>query len=166
VDDEFMTLVRQHPNLVVNPNLPDRGVKTDVAWLQASLPAAEYQKVQEENVDNQRAATAYGIQSRNLAKLNAAGVKIVEGEDGNTSYGPHVEMEDMVIAGMTPMQVIVASTKTAAEFLRLNDGGTLEAGKSADLLVLDANPLDDIKNTRKISSVYLRGVAVDRSKRP
>jgi imidazolonepropionase-like amidohydrolase len=75
-------------------------------------------------------------------------------------------MEDMVIAGMTPMQVIVASTKTAAEFLRLNDGGTLEAGKSADLLVLDANPLDDIKNTRKISSVYLRGVAVDRSKRP
>jgi len=166
VDDEFMTLVRQHPNLVVNPNLPDRGVKTDVAWLQASLPAAEYQKVQEENVDNQRAQTAYGIQSRNLAKLNAAGVKIVEGEDGNTSYGPHVEMEDMVIAGMTPMQVIVASTKTAAEFLRLNDGGTIEAGKSADLLVLDANPLDDIKNTRKISAVYLRGVAVDRSKRP
>jgi imidazolonepropionase-like amidohydrolase len=166
VDDEFMTLVRQHPNLVVNPNLPDRGVKTDVAWLQASLPAAEYQKVQEENVDNQRAQTAYGIQSRNLAKLNAAGVKIVEGEDGNTSYGPHVEMEDMVVAGMTPMQVIVASTKTAAEFLRLNDGGTIEAGKSADLLVLDANPLDDIKNTRKISSVYLRGTAVDRSKRP
>ena len=166
VDDEFMTLVKQHPNLVVNPNLPDRGVKTDVSWLQASLPAAEYQKVQEENVDNQRAQTAYGIQSRNLAKLNAAGVKIVEGEDGNTSYGPHIEMEDMVIAGMTPMQVIVASTKTAAEFLRLNDGGTIEAGKSADLLVLDANPLDDIKNTRKISAVYLRGVAVDSSKRP
>jgi imidazolonepropionase-like amidohydrolase len=141
-------------------------VKTDVSWLQASLPAAEYQKVQEENVDNQRAQTAYGIQARNLAKLNAAGVKIVEGEDGNTSYGPHVEMEDMVIAGMTPMQVIVASTKTAAEFLRLNDAGTIEAGKSADLLVLDGNPLDDIKNTRKISAVYLRGAAVDRSKRP
>ena len=166
VDDEFMTLVKQHPNLVVNPNLPDRGVKTDVSWLQASLPPAEYQKVQEENVDNQRAQTAHGIQARNLAKLNAAGVKIVVGTDGNTPYAPHVEMEDMQLAGMTPMQVIVASTKNAAEFLRVNDAGTIEAGKSADLLVLDANPLDDIKNTRKISAVYLRGQAVDRSKRP
>jgi len=166
VDDEFMALVKQHPNLVVNPNLPDRGVKTDVSWLQASLPAAEYQKVQEENVDNQRAQTAHGIQARNLAKLTAAGVKIVVGTDGNTPYAPHVEMEDMQLAGMTPMQVIVASTKNAAEFLRANDAGTIEAGKSADLLVLDANPLDDIKNTRKISVVYLRGVAVDRSKRP
>jgi imidazolonepropionase-like amidohydrolase len=166
VDDEFMTLVKQHPNLVVNPNLPDRGVKTDVSWLQASLPAAEYQKVQEENVDNQKAQTFEAIQARNLAKLNAAGVKIVVGTDGNTPYAPHVEMEDMMLAGMTPMQVIVASTKNAAEFLRANDAGTIEAGKSADLLVLDGNPLDDIKNTRKISAVYLRGVAVDRSKRP
>jgi len=166
VDDEFMTLIKQHPNLVVNPNLPDRGVKTDVSWLQPSLPAAEYQKVQEENVDNQRAQTAHGIQARNLAKLNAAGVKIVVGTDGNTPYAPHVEMEDMQLAGMTPMQVIVASTKNAAEFLRVNDAGTIEPGKSADLLVLDANPLDDIKTTRKISAVYLRGVAVDRSKRP
>ena len=166
VDDEFMTLVKQHPNLVVNPNLPDRGVKTDESWLQASLPAADYQKLQEENVDNQRAQMAHGIQARNLAKLTAAGVKIVVGTDGNTPYAPHIEMEDMRLAGMTPMQVIVASTKNAAEFLRVNDAGTIEAGKSADLLVLDANPLDDIKNTRKISAVYLRGQAVDRSKRP
>ena len=54
------------------PNLPDRGVRTDVSWLQTSLPQADYQKVQEENVDNQRAQTAHGIQARNLAKLNAA----------------------------------------------------------------------------------------------
>ena len=136
------------------------------AWLRASLPAAEYQKVEEENKDNSKAQAFYGIQARNLAKLSAAGVKIVVGTDGNTPYAPHVEMEDMVVAGMTPMQVIVAGTKNAAEFLKIADAGTIEAGKSADLLVLDANPLDDIKNTRKISAVYLRGVAVDRKTRP
>src|SRR5262249_49891052 len=154
VDDEFMTLVRQHPNLVVNPNLPDRGVKTDDGWLQPSMPAADFQKLEAANKDDPKAQAFYGIQARNTAKLSAAGVKIVVGTDGNTPYAPHVEMEDMVAAGMTPMQVIVAGTKNAAEFLKVADAGTIEAGKSADLLVLDANPLDDIKNTRKISSVY------------
>ena len=86
------------------------------------------------------------------------------GTDGNRPWGPHVEMEDMVAAGMTPAQVIVAATRNGAEFLRLNDQGTLAAGKSADFIVLDANPLDDITNTRKISAVVLRGTAVDRSK--
>ena len=69
----------------------------------------------------------------------------------------------MVAAGMTPAQVIVAATRNGAEFLRLNDTGTIEPNKSADFIVLDANPLDNITNTRRISSVYLRGAAVDRA---
>ncbi len=166
VDDEFMALLRQHPNIVVNPNLPPRGVKTDVSWLQGRISAAEMAKVTQANVDDPEAQTAHGIQARNLKRLNAAGIKIILGTDGNTPWAPHTEMEDMVLAGMTPMQVIVASTKNAAEFLRINDAGTLAAGKSADLLVLDANPLDDIKNTRKISTVYLYGQEVNRSAYP
>jgi imidazolonepropionase-like amidohydrolase len=161
-----MALVKQHPNLVVNPNLPDRGVKTDISWLRASLPAEQMQKLEQANTDRPKAQAFYGIQARNLAKLSAAGVRIVLGTDGNTPWAPHVEMADMVAAGMTPMQVIVASTKNAAEFLRMTDAGTLEPGKSADFIVLDANPLDDITNTRRISAVYLRGAAVDRTKAP
>ncbi len=166
VDDEFMTLVKQRPNLVVNPNLPDRGVKTDISWLRASLPADQMQKLDEANTDRPKAQEFYGIQARNTAKLSAAGVKIILGTDGNTPWAPHVEMTDMVAAGMTPMQVIVAATRNAAEFLRMTDAGTLEVGKSADFIVLDANPLDDVTNTRRIAAVYLRGAAVDRTRAP
>jgi imidazolonepropionase-like amidohydrolase len=66
-------------------------------------------------------------------------------------------------AGMTPSQVIVAATSRAAEYLGLTDRGTLAPGKRADFLVLDANPLDDIRNTRRIARMYLAGEEVDRA---
>jgi imidazolonepropionase-like amidohydrolase len=163
LDEEFLALVKQHKELVLGPNMPDRGVVAEIDWLRRSLPAQEFETLQKGNTDRTEAQAFWAIQGRNLAKMNAAGVRIVVGTDGNTPYAPHVEMRDMVAAGMTPMQVIVAATRNGAQFLKLTDTGTIEANKSADFLVLDANPLDDITNTRKIASVYLRGVAVDRS---
>jgi imidazolonepropionase-like amidohydrolase len=163
LDDEFMGIVKQHPNLVLGPNMPERGVPTDLSWLRESIPAADFQKLEAANKDNAEAHAFWSIQARNLAKMNAAGAKIVVGTDGNTPYAPHIEMEDMVAAGMTPMQVIVAATRNGAQFLRMNDVGTIEPNKSADFIVLDANPLDNIVNTRKISSVYLRGAQIDRA---
>jgi imidazolonepropionase-like amidohydrolase len=163
IDDELVAMLKQRPNLILTPNLPDRGVKVDLGWLRPSLPADEFAKLEAANTDRPAAQAAYGIQARNLAKLNAAGVRITLGTDGNRPWGPHEEMLDMVLAGMTPMQVIVAATRNSAEFLRIADAGTLEAGKSADFIVLDANPLDDITNSRRISAVVLRGAAVDRA---
>jgi imidazolonepropionase-like amidohydrolase len=166
IDDELVAMFRQRPNLVVTPNLPDRGVKVDRGWLRTGLAPDELAKLEAANTDRPAAQAAHGIQARNLAKLNAAGVRITLGTDGNTPWAPHEEMHDMVLAGMTPMQVIVAATRNSAEFLRLADAGTLAPGKSADFIVLDANPLDDITNTRRIASVVLRGAPLDRSKAP
>ena len=163
IDDETVAMFKQRPNLVLTPNLPDRGVKADLSWLRAGLPADELKKLEAANTDRPKVQALFGIQARNLAKLNAAGVRITLGTDGNRPWGPHEEMLDMVSAGMTPMQVIVAATRNSAELLRLADAGTLQAGKSADFIVLDANPLDDITNTRRISTVILRGAAVDRT---
>ena len=107
---------------------------------------------------------------RNVATLNAAGVKLGLGTDtGGVTGGQYfglaslIELDLMVKAGLTPSQAIVAATRTSAEILGLDQLGTVAAGKSADFIVLDANPIDDIANVRKIAAVYLRGTEVNRT---
>jgi imidazolonepropionase-like amidohydrolase len=165
IDDEFISLFKQRPNVFLIPNLPDRGNAGSLAWMSDTVAPDELKKMQDaEAAKKPGVPEAFAIQARNLAKLNAAGVRIGMGTDGPSSgWNPHVEMADMVAAGMTPAQVIVAATRTSAEILRLSDLGTVATGKSADFVVLDANPFDDITNTRRISRVYMRGTAVDRA---
>ena len=103
-----------------------------------------------------------------LSRLLAAGVDIVLGTDAGAGpnhfygYTGHGELEIFVRLGMTPMQAIVAATSRPAEHLGLSEMGRIAPGKSADFVILDANPLEDIRNTRTISRVYLRGREVDR----
>jgi imidazolonepropionase-like amidohydrolase len=120
--------------------------------------------------DPQNAAAArerYATLERSLAKLSAAGAKLVLGadtgvEDHLFGLAEHLELQAMVDAGMTPARVLVAATSRAAEYLDLDDRGSLVPGKRADLLVLDASPLDDIVNTRRISRLFIAGVEIDR----
>ena len=77
-------------------------------------------------------------------------------------YADHLELELFVRLGMTPAEAIVAATTRAARAFGLDETGAVEAGRSADFVVLDADPLDDITNTRRIAAVYLRGAEVDR----
>ncbi len=103
-----------------------------------------------------------------VGKMNAAGVPLMAGTDTTAPFifpgsSLHEEMALLVQAGLTPMQAIQAATKRPAEFLgKLRTQGTIEQDKVADLLLLDANPLDDIHNTQKIRAVILRGKLLDR----
>ena len=170
VDDDFMALLQQHPLFALNPNLTYRGVPTELGWLQGIVPAPRFEKLSTRNVAQPQAQELFGIQARNLVRMKQAGVRIVLGTDtsfdfpdGDAPWAAHIEMEDMVAAGLTPMEVLTAATRNAAELVSHSNAGTLQAGKSADFIVLDADPLVDITNTRHIAAVYLRGVAVDRS---
>ena len=104
------------------------------------------------------------LAAANLKRLVAAGIPIATGTDaGNplTLHGPaiYAEMEAMQRAGMAPMQVIVASTATAARAARLDEvTGTVEKGKSADLLLLDGDPSKDVTNFRRLRFVVRGGV--------
>ncbi len=104
----------------------------------------------------------------NFMKMIDSGARLVLGADtgirpGNAfGSGDHHELEHWVQFGLTPAQIIVAATATPAGALGLKDVGTLVQGANADFIVLNANPLEDIRNTRQIASVYLRGAKLDR----
>ena len=102
-----------------------------------------------------------------VAQMQKVGVKILAGTDAPAPYvfpgsSLHDELQLLVEAGLTPLEALQSATKSPAEFLHTpKDSGTVEKGKLADLVLLDANPLDDIRNTRKIHDVILRGKLLD-----
>jgi imidazolonepropionase-like amidohydrolase len=120
------------------------------------------------NPGTARAKRQFEQALRNLKLLSDGGVMIAMGTDSGTGTGrwqgyfEQVEMELMVKAGMTPMQTLVASTGNAAKVMGIDkEIGTLQPGKRADLVVLGADPLADIRNTRTIESVWIDGKTLD-----
>jgi imidazolonepropionase-like amidohydrolase len=181
VDDELVTAMRDGgmfaiPNLSVNEN----GTHTEPPeWIDDPLfidlvPAetrdrirASYGRRTPEGVA--RARETYGVMQRSLAKLNAGGVYIGFGTDAGAvpdqvhAFTDHRELELMVQAGMTPMEAIQAATRISAAIVNERTLGLLAPEMSADFVVLDGNPLDDIRATRRIARVFQRGVETNRA---
>jgi len=178
VDDSFVTLIKKK-NVGYCPTLT-REVSTFVygdtaEFFRDPFFTREYDAVTIQplldpdrlrEVRNSKNAQTYKQQlpvaMANLKTLSDAGVPIVFGTDSGVptrfmGYFEHLEMQMMQDAGLTPMQIILSATKHAAEYMDLKDLGTLAPGHWADFLVLDADPLADIRNMRKLSAVYIGG---------
>jgi len=188
VDDELIGIVKQRiarndlPKIWMTPALISAWMDTQggkrPAWLDDPLLRDSYapDKIEEywgrplakrtpEEV--KRSQDEFKLQASNAMKLRAAGMRIVSGTDtGQTrffiGYFTHMDLESMVAMGLTPSEAIVAGTRDAAEIAKVN-AGLVAAGRSADFIVLDANPLESIGNSRRINQVYLRGQKVDRA---
>jgi imidazolonepropionase-like amidohydrolase len=137
--------------------------------MQLSDPAQ--QEKTRNNKEAQSIKQALQQANRNLKTLSDAGVSIGLGTDSGINLGQwqgffeHMELEMMVKAGLTPMQALVIGTGGAAHVWRLEQNlGTIQADKQADLLVLNANPLTDIRNTRQIDSIWIGGHRLAQSK--
>ena len=167
IDAEYMELVREHPHVWTVPNLPGSPLThDDLPWLSETLPPFEVENLrrQAEQLETEGPGASFEVQCRNLARNREAGMIIGMGTDSGVSVGwtTHTELRDMARCGLSPMEAIVAATRANAGVLSLGDLGTVAAGKSASFVVLDADPLEDIENTRRIAAVYLRGEPVDR----
>jgi imidazolonepropionase-like amidohydrolase len=183
VDDELVALFKQHPNTAILLALSGPRRVVSAPWINPPHPLiretvspAQIKRLQQrlgaQTANATRQATdAWDRLARGVRLLAGAGVKIGVGTDGGGQTGDqfvgwtmHAELENMVAAGMTPAQVLVAATRNSAEILGIDDLGAVRPGKSADFVVLDANPLDDITNTRRIAKVVLRGHEIDRAR--
>jgi imidazolonepropionase-like amidohydrolase len=181
IDAEMLALLKDRPNTFFQQTLWGERLSLYTekpAWVDEPIVRETFSPeeirllgqtfAQPEN-PNVRAQGATNL--RNIAQLRAAGARLVLGTDtgGVTGgqyfgLGSHIELELLVTkGGLTAMEAILAGTRNSAEILRLNQLGVVAAGKSADFIVLNANPLDNIANTRKIDKVYLRGAAVPRA---
>jgi len=179
VDDELVAMMKKRGTFYVATLNVDASFSAfaddpallDDPFLTAALPPDSVQQFRspeyrakvaaDPNVPKARAALENGM--RNLKTLHARGVHIAFGTDSGANpvriqgWGEHRELELMVKAGLSPMDALVAATRGSATMLGISDRGTLEKGKRADLLVLAGNPLDDIRNTRKVVSVWHDG---------
>ncbi len=186
MDDALVARMKQK-NVFITPNLSisGSGIATQPPWFDdpilaevfspAAIALARPAQNQNANAGRGRGTattpsqpSSYEMQIRSLTKLNKAGVTIALGDDSGIQnsypgYAALQQLERMAESGMTPQQVLVAGTRTAAELLRLTDLGSIAPGKSASFVVLDANPLDNLANVRRISKVYLRGQEIDRA---
>jgi imidazolonepropionase-like amidohydrolase len=167
VDAEYLAIVKSHPNVWTGPNMPVPMTRETIDSLAETLPVAEIAKlrsaVQAREAKGNPPDELFELHCRNLRKVHDAGMVIALGTDATgDGIGVHQQMAAYTQCGMTPMEALVAATSINARVLKLNRLGSVARTKEASFVVLDANPLDDIANSRRISAVYLRGKEVDR----
>ena len=167
VDNEYLALVKSHPKVWSGPNIPFPMTRNTIDSLAETLPAKQIEtmraQLKQREADGNPPDALFELHCRNLRKIHEAGMVIGLGTDGTgDGIGAHEQITAYTQCGMTAMEAIVAGTSTNARLLKLDRMGTVAARKEADFNVLDANPLDNITNTKRISAVYLRGKEVDR----